>query len=97
MSELTFTHEEESAKGLFQMIRDGEVVARMTYSRMDDHNIIIDHTAVDPKLKGTGTGKEIVFHAVAWARENDHKVLPLCPFAKAMIERYPELQDVLRK
>lgn len=93
----SFTHEEEQAKGVIQMLSEGRVVARMTYSRIDDHSIIIDHTAVDPQVKGTGAGKEIVFHAVEWARDNEQKILPLCPFAKGVIEKNPELQDVLRK
>lgn len=93
----TYDHEEEHAKGVIKMKREDTVVARMTFSRIDPNNIIVDHTAVDPKLKGTGTGKALVMHLVEWARANDQKVLPLCPFAKAIIERHPETHDILRR
>lgn len=93
----TFEHNEENAKGMFIMKIDDEVAANMTYSRIDANNIIVDHTAVAPSMKGKGVGTQIVQHLVDWARENNQKVLPLCPFAKAMIERHPEMQDILRK
>ena len=95
--EATFEHNEENAKGMFIMNLGGEAAANMTYSRIDANNIIVDHTAVAPSMKGKGVGKQIVQHMVEWARENNQKVLPLCPFAKSVIERNPEMQDILRK
>ncbi len=95
--EPTFHHSEEQARGLFEMRTADDTIARMTYSRMDPNNFIIDHTAVNPSVKGTGAGKKIVAYAVEWARAHDQKILPLCPFAKAIIEKAPEMQDVLRK
>ncbi len=94
--EFTYTQEEESSKGLFVQTHEGTVTARLTYSRMDDNNIIVDHTAVDPASTGMGAGKAIVFHLVEWARENNQKILPLCPFAKGVFDRTPEIRDVLR-
>lgn len=94
--EAQFEHEESNAKGAINMIVDDTVVARMTYSRIDANNIIVDHTAVDPNRKGTGVGKAIVMHMVEWARTENQKVLPLCPFTKGVIERHPETHDILR-
>jgi predicted GNAT family acetyltransferase len=47
-------------------------------------------------MRGTGAGKELVKAGVEFARENDLTVLPLCPFAKAIIDKTPEFQDVLK-
>ena len=95
--EFTYTHEETQSKGLFEHRGNAVVTAHLTYSRIDDHNIILDHTAVAPEAKGSGAGKAVVMHVVAWARKNDQKILPLCPFAKGVFERNPDIQDVLRK
>ena len=46
------------------MWQDDVCLARMTYSRLDPNNIIVDHTAVDPRAKGTGAGKRIVMEMV---------------------------------
>ncbi len=94
---MEFTHNEGGAKGLFELFKDGECIANMTYSRIDANNIIVNHTAVHPSQKGKGTGKRIVSEMVAWCRANDQKVLVLCPFTKGVIERIPEYQDILRK
>lgn len=67
----------------------------MTYVWAGDSKFIIDHTEVDPKYAGQGLGKQLVDAAVAFAREKDIRIIPLCPFAKKMFERHPELQDVL--
>ncbi|MEZ4722406.1 MAG: GNAT family N-acetyltransferase [Flavobacteriales bacterium] len=93
----TLQHTEESSKGLFEMMDGLTVVGRMTYSRMDAHNIIVDHTVVDPQFKGLGLGRKLVDHLVEWARLNEQKVLPLCTFAKKTFMENPEIQDVLRK
>ncbi len=37
----------------------------------------------------------MVEHAIGYARENEFKVIPLCPFARSVIERDESLQDVL--
>jgi predicted GNAT family acetyltransferase len=95
--EYEFRYSEENSKGLIEMWKGGDCFARMTYSRLDPNNIIVDHTAVDPKAKGKGAGKRIVMEMVEWARKNNQKVLPLCPFTKAIIEKHPETHDILRK
>jgi hypothetical protein len=95
MSELPIRHGQDTSKGSWYIERDGARVAEMTYSKAGESRIIIDHTEVDPSLKGQGVGKALVESAVEWARVSGVKILPLCPFAKAMIARHPEWQDVL--
>lgn len=89
-------HSSNKSKGTFFIEDDGEVQAEITYSKAGDTQIIIDHTKVSDALSGQGVGKELVEHAVNFARENDLKVIPLCPFAKTIIERDELLQDVLK-
>jgi predicted GNAT family acetyltransferase len=67
----------------------------MTYSRAGDSLIIIDHTEVSDKLRGQGAGKKLVLARGEYARKNNLKILPLCPFAKATFDRTPEIHDVL--
>jgi predicted GNAT family acetyltransferase len=82
-------------RGAFVIERDGARLGEMTYVRAGAQRIIIDHTFVDDALRGTGAGKQLVEAAVAWARAEQLKVIPLCPFAKAMFQRDASLQDVL--
>lgn len=53
--------------------------------------IVIDHTYTDPKLRGQGVAKQLVEHAVDYARENNLKIVPLCSYARVVMERDPEM------
>ncbi|AJY48125.1 acetyltransferase [Martelella endophytica] len=70
--------------------------AEMTYSRASDHLIIIDHTSVPDALRGKGVGQALAEHAVSEARAGGWKIIPLCPFFKAMSVRHEEWQDVIK-
>lgn len=82
-------------KGEFYVEDGGKRVALMTYSKASDGKIIIEHTEVDESLKGEGIGKDLVAEGVKFARENDLKIIPLCPFAKAEFDKNADYADVL--
>ncbi|WP_103664847.1 GNAT family N-acetyltransferase [Gracilimonas amylolytica] len=88
-------HQETDHKGEFFIEKEGERIAEMTYSKAGSDKIIIDHTEVFEVGRGKGYGKKLVKHGVQFARDNDLKVMPLCPFAKAIIMKDESLQDVL--
>lgn len=88
-------HDDGDSKASFFIEADGEVQAEITYSKAGDTRIIIDHTEVSEELRGENIGQALVEHTIAYARENELKVIPLCPFAKSVIERDESLQDVL--
>lgn len=90
-------HKSGETKGQFYLKDDHDIKAKITYSKLGTSQIIIDHTEVSGELKGRGVGKMLVEHAIEFARKNDLKVIPLCPFAKTIIERDSSLQDVLKK
>lgn len=93
---IDFQHSSGETKGSFYLERDGEIKARITYSKLGTTQIIIDHTEVSDDLRGENIGKKLVKHAIDYAREHDLKVIPLCPFAKSIISRDESLQDVLK-
>lgn len=88
-------HEENGQRGSFYIERDGDRVAEMTYVKAGASRILVDHTEVGDSLRGTGAGKKLVFAGVEFARSAGLKLVPVCPFAKAIIEKTPEFQDVL--
>ena len=82
-------------KGEFLAFMDGKQAGLMTYSWAGSDKFIIDHTEVEPDYNGKGVGKEMVYKAVEFAREKNLKIIPLCPFAKAMFQKNEEIRDVL--
>lgn len=88
-------HEEVERRGAFFVARGGGRVAELTYSRVNDGMVIIDHTEVDPALGGQGIGRRLLDAAVEWARESGTKFKVVCPFARAQFARDPSIRDVL--
>jgi predicted GNAT family acetyltransferase len=92
----TVEREDGPSKGRYHMTVDG-IEAEMTYSRASTTLIIIDHTEVPAALRGRKVGEQLVRQAVEDARREGVAIIPLCPFAKAQIDRHPEWQDVLHR
>lgn len=81
--------------GVFYIDVDGKHEAMMTFVFAGEDKIIIDHTEVKPGNEGKGFGKKMVLKAVEYAREKGIKIIPLCPFAKSVFDKTPEIRDVL--
>jgi len=94
---MTIEQPEYESKGAFFIEENNEMFVEMTYSRACDKLMIIDHNEVSDALRGKGAGKQLVSTALNFAREKKIKILPLCPFAKAVFDKTPELNDVLHR
>ena len=49
--------------------------------------IVIESTFVNDDYRGQGIAAQLVDRVVEMAREENKKIVPLCPFAKGMLER----------
>jgi hypothetical protein len=57
--------------------------------------ILFVHTEVPPAHEGQGIGTALIRFALKFAREQDLKVIPICPFFAAYIGRHLEERDLL--
>lgn len=69
--------------------------AEITFSRASPKLVIVDHTGVPDALRGRGVGQALALHAIEDARAGGWKIMPLCPFFKAQVERHPDWRDVI--
>jgi len=92
---MTIEQINEIKNGYFRAVDTGIEAGRMTYTWAGIDKFIIDHTEVNPDFAGQSVGKKLVMAAVEYARENNLKILPLCPFAKSVFDRTKEIQDLL--
>jgi predicted GNAT family acetyltransferase len=58
--------------------------------------MVVRHTLVPSEMGGMGVGKALVEHMVMDVRTRGLKIVPLCPFTKAMLQRHKEWQDILK-
>ncbi|MGE0099179.1 MAG: GNAT family N-acetyltransferase [Hydrogenophaga sp.] len=90
-------HQESGSRGAFVIQRDGRRIAEMTYSRTHPSLIVVDHTFVDPSLRGQGVARQLQDAMVTWARENATQVVPVCSYVKLQFDRDPSIRDVLAR
>ena len=70
-------------------------IAEITFVPTGEDKIIIDHTYVSESLKGQGLGGQLVNKVAEYARQENKKIIPLCPFAKSVMTKSNEYKDVL--
>lgn len=71
-------------------------LAEMTIVLSGEKQLIIDHTMVSDQLRGQGVGDQLLAEVIQFARDKNLKIIPLCPFAKARMEKNKErYTDVL--
>ena len=57
--------------------------------------IMFTHTEVPPEHEGKGLGTTLIEFALSAARERGLKVIPICPFFAAYMQRHSQVQDLL--
>ena len=81
----------------FEAWENNKMEGHMTYTWIGDDKFIIDHTVVETFAEGKGVGKSLVMAGVDFARKNNLKIMPLCPFAKLIFDKNSDIHDVLMK
>lgn len=97
MAVTSIEREDGDGGGRYVAIVDGHE-SEMTFEmvrRAGKRLMVIDHTGVPKALAGRGVGLALVRRAVEDARREGFRIVPVCWFAKLMIERHRDWQDVL--
>ncbi|PLX82935.1 MAG: N-acetyltransferase [Desulfuromonas sp.] len=63
--------------------------------KIDGQTMALVHTGVPEELGGRGLGSKLVKFALDFARANELKVDPVCPFVKSYLERHPDYADLV--
>jgi len=87
-------HTQTERGGRFFTGEPSSPTSLLTYRMAGTHKMIIDHTEVN-EHKGEGVGTHLVAAAVDYARQHDIKILPVCNFAKVILENNKDFEDVL--
>ena len=83
---------DDTARQRFELDADGRI-AYSNYKRAGNVLTIL-HTEVPKELEGHGIGSALIRGVLDIARTQGLKIVPVCPFAKAYVERHPEYADL---
>ena len=78
----------------YEAVMDDDVAGFVFY-REGDGSLILIHTEVDERFEGQGIGSRLVAATLDDIRERGLRIVPLCPFVKAYLERHPEYTDLV--
>ena len=78
---------------LIAKVSGHELVIRYGWTRPDVMRV--DFVGVPSELGGRGFGTRMVEALVEKARQDGFRVIPVCGFAAAQLQRHPEWQDVV--
>jgi predicted GNAT family acetyltransferase len=85
---------ESEKRGEHFRLTAGEVeLGYMTFKRVHEEGIIVDHTIVHPEAQGQGAGGKLFEAMRAWVEERDLYLVPVCPYVLGRLEKYPEKGD----
>ncbi|CAM3206455.1 N-acetyltransferase [Empedobacter stercoris] len=85
----------EGKNGVFVMTDDNnKEVGELTFM-LKEEQMIVNHTGVNPELRGKGLAEKLVLEAVKYARKNQLKIIPFCSYVSVYIGKHPEVQDVI--
>ena len=89
---MTNTVRDNTERHRFELDADGHIAFRRLQAR--SRLLTILHTEVPKALEGRGIGSALIRGVLDVARSEGLKVNPLCPFAKAYLERHAEYADL---
>jgi predicted GNAT family acetyltransferase len=89
---VTIEREELNGANEFVLRIDGERLGFLEFTRPEVGVMRIEYVEVSPELRGTGLGQQLVEKAVAFAKETQLKVIPICSYARAVMQRNPALR-----
>lgn len=84
----------ELHNGLLGLFEEEKRVGEMVLSITPEKNeLMVFHTEVSPEFGGKGYAGQLLESLVSYARNNNLKIIPLCPYVHAQFKKHPELYD----
>ncbi|TVS13637.1 MAG: N-acetyltransferase [Wenzhouxiangella sp.] len=77
----------------FELEIDGNP-CRLHYT-LSGNIVSLDSVQVPKAVGGQGIAGRLTRHALDWARQQNLRVRPVCPYVAAWIKRHPEYADLL--
>lgn len=76
-------------------VKVGEMLVSISPQKKE---LMVFHTEVDPSKEGKGYAGQLLQKLVQYARDNQLKIIPLCPYVHGQFKKHPELyEDVWKK
>lgn len=72
----------------------GNFRGELTYKNKGHNIIIVDHTYVPDEFRGQGIAAKLTEKIVEYAKKNNLKIIPQCPYVKRVFDKNEEYQQL---
>ena len=79
----------------YEVSADGKVVGFSAYHLIAEGVLALPHVEVEPAFEGQGVASVLMRESLTQVRERGLRIVPICPFARAFIERNPDYADLV--
>ncbi|MBN9305751.1 MAG: hypothetical protein BGO82_02035 [Devosia sp. 67-54] len=93
--EFTVEREDSAGHGRYVIRLPGELEAEMTFRKLGNDVIAIDHTYTPPEFRGQNIAALLMQRTIADARRDGVRIQPICSYAVAQFRRHPDWADLL--
>jgi len=93
MEDINFVIKYKELENRAVAIVDNNIIGECDYE-VDNNKWVITHTFVSEEYGGRGIAKKLVLTIVDEARKKNIKIIPLCSYAKKVLEK-DEFKDII--
>lgn len=89
MERTIIAFKDDGIYGQVRLFSADKIAGKMDVS-LEDGKFRVFHTEVDPIYQGRGFAKLLLNQLVSFARTNNLRVIPRCPYVLGQFKRYPK-------
>jgi uncharacterized protein len=72
-----------------------KVIVNATFPFIKDNVVNVNHTFVDPELRGQGVASTLMHHVYDHAKKLGYKMVATCPYAVIWFKRNKDKNDII--
>jgi hypothetical protein len=80
---------------IYVLDQDKREIVRATFPFIKEGVVVVDHTYVDPSLRGQGIASELMHEVSRYAKEKGYKVVATCPYAVVWYKKHQEYNSLI--
>lgn len=73
----------------------GKLIVNATFPFIDEGVVVVDHTYVDPSLRGKGIASQLMFEVYKHIKKLGYKAVSTCPYAVVWFKKHKECNDII--
>ncbi|MGD9566971.1 MAG: GNAT family N-acetyltransferase [Sedimentibacter sp.] len=74
----------------------GETIAEVTFQKVSDNKVCVNHTFVDSCLRGQGIADKLLTALAKDLKNSNKKAVATCSYAVDWFEKHPEYKDIYK-